>query len=122
METTLKLPVPFIKTGLALQSLRDSGYSIEAALGEVIDNSIEANANNIYIYLFKKETKKGKKYVHEIGIVDDGNGMSKDILQYYPQIGFSTRYMRTDTIGKYGVGAKLAALNYAKRFEVWSRT
>ena len=56
-----KLPVPFIKTGQALQSLRDSGYSIEAALGEVIDNSIEANANNIYIYLFKKENKKGKK-------------------------------------------------------------
>jgi len=122
METTTKSPVPFIKTGQALQSLRDSGYSFEAALGEVIDNSIEANANNIYIYLFKKETKKGKKHVHQIAIIDDGNGMPEEILHHYPQIGFSTRYMRTDTIGKYGVGAKLAALNYAKRFDVWSRT
>ncbi len=113
--------VPFIRTGQALQSLRDSGYTIEAALGEVIDNSIEANANNIYVYLFKKETKKGKKYVNEIGIVDDGQGMSPEILQYYPQIGYSTRYMREDTIGKYGVGAKLAALNFGKRFDVWSR-
>jgi hypothetical protein len=29
--------------------------------------------------------------------------------------------MRTDTIGKYGVGAKLAALNFARRIDVWSR-
>jgi hypothetical protein len=115
------VPVPFIKTGQALQSLRDSGYSIEAALGEVIDNSLEANANNIYIYLFKKENKKGKKQVNEIAIMDDGDGMPADILQYYPQIGYSTRYMRDDTIGKYGVGAKLAALNFATRFDVWSR-
>jgi hypothetical protein len=122
METTnTTSPVPFIKTGQALQSLRDSGYSIEAALGEVIDNSIEANANNIYIYLFKKENRKGKKQVHEITIMDDGDGMPPGILQYYPQIGYSTRYMRDDTIGKYGVGAKLAALNFATRFDVWSR-
>lgn len=118
MNTT---QVPFIRTGQALQSLRDSGYTIEAALGEVIDNSLEANANNIHIYLFKKENKKGKKYVSEIAIVDDGDGMSPEVLQYYPQIGYSTRYMRDDTIGKYGVGAKLAALNFAKRFDVWSR-
>lgn len=121
MENLITTPVPFIRTGQALQSLRDSGYSIEAALGEVIDNSIEANANNIHIYLFKKENKKGKKYVNEIAIIDDGDGMSKDVLQYYPQIGYSTRYMRTDTIGKYGVGAKLAALNFGRRFDVWSR-
>ena len=30
--------------------------------------------------------------------------------------------MRRDTIGKYGVGAKLAALNFAERIDVWSRT
>jgi hypothetical protein len=29
--------------------------------------------------------------------------------------------MRDDTIGKYGVGAKLAALNFGKRIDVWSR-
>ena len=29
--------------------------------------------------------------------------------------------MSTDTIGKYGVGAKLAALNFGRRIDVWSR-
>ena len=28
--------------------------------------------------------------------------------------------MRTDTIGKYGVGAKLAALNFARRIDIWT--
>lgn len=117
----VKKPVPFIKTGQALQSLRDSGYSVEAAFGEVIDNSIEADANNIDIHLFEGKNKAGKKCVTQIAFLDDGKGMEPEMLQYYPQIGFSTRYMSTDTIGKYGVGAKLAALNFARRFDVWSR-
>jgi hypothetical protein len=114
--------VPLIKTGQAILSLRDSGYTIEAALGEVIDNAIEANANTISIELFEGVNKKKKKCVSKIAIVDDGDGMNKELLQNYPQIGFSTRYMSTTTIGKYGVGAKLAAINYAKKFEVWSKT
>lgn len=124
METTTpaKKPVPFIKTGQALESLRDSGYSIEAALGEVIDNSLEADSNNIDIHLFEGKNKEGKKCVTQIAFIDDGKGMDVGTLQYYPQIGFSTRYMSTETIGKYGVGAKLAALNFARRFDAWSRT
>jgi hypothetical protein len=118
----MKNNLPVIKTGHALKSLRDSGYSIEAALGEVIDNSIEAKANVINIHLIDGKNKEYKKCVKEIVVIDDGQGMSPELLQYYPQVGFSTRYMRTDTIGKYGVGAKLAALNFAKRFDVWSRT
>ncbi len=117
-----KKSVPFIRTGQALQSLRDSGYSIEAALGEVIDNSIEANANNINVHFFEGKNKDDKKCVDQIAIIDDGDGMDIDTLHYYPQIGFCTRYMSTETIGKYGVGAKLAALNFARKFEVWSKT
>ena len=41
--------IPMMKTGQALQSLRDSGHSLPTALGEVIDNSVEAKANNITI-------------------------------------------------------------------------
>ncbi len=121
MKNILKNGIPFIKTGQALQSLRDAGYSIEAALGEVIDNSIEADANNIGVHLFEGKNKDGKKCVTQVVFIDDGKGMDTDLLQYYPQVGFSTRYMSSNTIGKYGVGAKLAALNFARRFDVWSR-
>lgn len=114
--------IPVITAGHALQSLRDSGHSLPTALGEVIDNSVEAKANNIQIHLEESSNTRGKKHVHRIVVSDDGIGMNDDTLHHYPVVGFSTRYMETDTIGKYGVGAKLAALNFGRRFDVWSRT
>lgn len=119
ISTETRLPV--IQTGQALQSLRDSGHSLPTALGEVIDNSIEAKANNVWIRLNEDDAKGRKKRVHQIAIADDGIGMSQEILHHYLVIGFSTRYMSTSTMGKYGVGAKLAALNFARRIDVWSR-
>ncbi|VEG40468.1 Uncharacterised protein [Mycolicibacterium flavescens] len=121
-NTTAPSGVPVILTGQALRSLRDSGYSLPAALGEVIDNSLEANANHIAVQMDEGTDLNGKRHVHRISFVDDGDGMADEVLQHYPQIGYSTRYMRTDTIGKFGVGAKLAALNFGQRLDVWSRT
>jgi hypothetical protein len=110
--------IPMIQTGQAIQSLRDSGYDLSAAIAEVVDNSIEANANNISIELIEGA---GKEKVSSILFIDDGGGMDVETLHHYLVLGFSTRWMRTDTIGKYGVGAKLAALNFARRIDVWSR-
>ena len=114
--------IPVILTGQALRSLRDSGYSLSAAIAEVVDNSLEAQANVVNIRLEERRVGKGKKHIHRISVSDDGSGMDLDVLHHYPQIGYSTRYMSTTTIGKYGVGAKLAALNYSERLDVWSRT
>lgn len=118
-ETTQRLPL--VLTGHALQSLRDSGFSVAAALAEPVDNSIEASANEIRIALGESKDRRGRTHVHQIAIVDDGDGMDRETLFHYLQLGFSTRYMSKSTIGKYGVGAKLAALNYAKAIDVWSR-
>ena len=113
--------IPVIRTTQALESLRDSGHSLPTALGEPTDNSIESGANCIHIRMDDGVNHRGKKHVHRIAIADDGCGMNSDVLQHYLVLGFSTRYMRKDTIGKYGVGAKLAALNFAQRIDVWSR-
>ncbi len=118
---TTTTPIPAILTGHALRSLRDAGYSLPAALAEPIDNSLEAGANRIRIQL-EEVTKNKKSHVHRITIADDGDGMSADTLHHYPQIGYSSRYLSLTGMGKYGVGAKLAALNYCERLEVWSRT
>jgi hypothetical protein len=109
-----------VLTGQALRSLRDSGYDLSAALAEPVDNSLEAEANSIVILL--QDDDRRKRRIHEIAVIDDGCGMNPDILQHYLQLGFSTRYMSKETIGKFGVGAKLAALNYGMRIDVWSRT
>ena len=120
--TTTTSRVPMVLTGQALNSLRDSGYDLATALGEPVDNSLEANANTVRIRLDESKNKRGKRHIHRIIIADDGEGMDKETLWHYLQLGFSTRYMSKDTIGKYGVGAKLAALNFGRRIDVWSRT
>lgn len=114
--------ISIIQPGQALMSLRDSGYSFPTAIAEVIDNSIEADANNIHIRLFESMNGNNKKHVERVAIADDGSGMPFDVLYRYMVIGHSTRWMKKDTIGKYGVGAKLAALNFALKIEAWSRT
>lgn len=114
-------PIPAMLAGRALQSLRESGYTLAAALGEVIDNSLEANANRVKVDL--REVQRGKrKAIDRIVVADDGDGMMDDVLHHYLQLGYSTRYMSETTIGKFGVGAKLAALNFSKRIDVWSKT
>lgn len=113
--------VPIVLTGQALRSLRDSGYSLSAAIAEVVDNSLEAKANEIHVRLDEESGRDKRRRIHRISVSDDGEGMDRELLQLYPQIGFSTRYMSSTTIGKYGVGAKLAALNYGERLDVWSR-
>ncbi|MEQ5795241.1 ATP-binding protein [Paracoccus sp. NFXS7] len=112
--------IPMVLTGQALLSLRDSGHSLPTALAEPIDNSLEARASKVAIHL-EKGIVNGRGVVSQIAISDDGDGMDPETLHHYLQIGYSSRYMRTDTIGKYGVGAKLAALNFAKRIDVFSR-
>ena len=112
--------LPMILTGHALMSLRDSGFSLPTALAEVVDNSIEARANTVLVRLDESDTH-GKKHVHRIAISDDGEGMDPELLHRYLQVGYSTRYMSKSTIGKYGVGAKLAALNFGTQIDVWSR-
>ena len=112
--------IPMMLPGQTLQSLRIP-VSILLPLAEVIDNSLEANGNLIQVRLDDARVK-GKNRVVRVVIADDGEGMDQDILHRYLQLGFSTRYMRRDTIGKYGVGTKLAALNFAEKIDVWSRT
>jgi hypothetical protein len=101
--------------------MRDSGFSLPTALGEAIDNALEADANTIVVDMREVPVDRKHNAVDRIAIVDDGTGMDDDILHRYLQVGFSTRYMRTDTIGKYGVGGITAALNFATRVDVWTR-
>lgn len=122
MDVKTETMIPIVLTGHALKSLRDSGHNLPTAIGEVVDNSIEANANHIQIRLDQKRDRRGKIRIRRIAVADDGEGMTSNTLQHYPQIGFSTRYMSTKNIGKYGVGAKLAALSFGQRMDIWSRT
>ena len=61
------------------ESHRDSGYKNAAyALGELVDNSIQAGAENVEVIMFEKWGRVGTRQmwnVNEVGILDDGSGM-----------------------------------------------
>ena len=74
----------------ALVSQRAAGYKNTAyALAELIDNSFDANAKNIQIFLLEKNLA-GRRKVEEILVLDDGDGMPADVLQGALQFGNTT--------------------------------
>ena len=77
-------------------ALRNTGYkNIESAVAEIIDNSEEANAKNAFVILGEHvDPSSGRKVVHEIGFLDDGDGMNSNILGSCLGIGSSTRFAR----------------------------
>ena len=119
--------LPLIKVDKALESLRASGFDIPAAVGEPVDNALQAKANTIKIKLVEGERKAGKAQtkrlvVEQIAFADDGLGMSSDVLHQCLVLGYSTRYDNRSGMGRFGVGATLAGISQAKRLEVYSRT
>ena len=89
--------LPLLELATAYQSLRDSGFDFSTAIGELIDNSVQANAKRIDI-IPKIEQKQFKgveglvPVITQVSVVDDGDGMDEKTLNGCPQLGFSTRY------------------------------
>ena len=59
-----------------LESLRGMSYSLETAVCDVIDNSISAGARTISVEIRRNEAG----HLFALDIIDDGCGMTRDIL------------------------------------------
>lgn len=108
------------------ESLRYNDYSIENGLGEIVDNAVEAGAQHINVFFEKRKIKNGRReteIVDSIAVVDDGCGMSKEILEKCLVLGCSMREKRNGKlgIGRFGVGMTLGSISLARRVEVFSR-
>lgn len=119
-------PVPLVVADRALTSLRASGHDYKSATGEVFDNSVQANANNIKLRFFTEKRvvgKNTKKYevVERVAIGDDGSGMPQDVLHKSLQLGYSSRYNDRTGMGRFGVGAKLGGISQGRRIDIYSR-
>lgn len=101
-------------------ALRNTGYkNIESAVAEIIDNSVEAKAKNIFIILREGVAVSGRKVVTEIGFLDNGEGMDFEVLGSCLGIGASTRKARKG-MGRFGVGLPQASLYACPEIEVYS--
>jgi hypothetical protein len=98
--------------------MRDSGFDLPTAVGEVVDNSIEAGALNIKIATgFEKAITEE---INEIAFSDDGTGIDPEILENVLTLGYSTRYNSREGMGRFGVGMKLAGISHGKRIDVYT--
>jgi len=111
LSTEEHLPPNFKKLEFALRSI---GYSFEAAVADLIDNSIDAQAKNILVRLVI--TKEGHL---DLVIWDDGWGMDGETLKEAMRFG-SDISRELERLGKFGLGLKLASLSQAKEVHVIS--
>jgi hypothetical protein len=93
--------------------LRGSDYSFESAIADVVDNSIEASAKNVSIWVDYDNL--------ELLVIDDGKGMSDSVHKESMKIASETRSYSTSDLGKYGTGMKAASLSQARRLTVGTR-
>jgi len=100
---------------MLMESTRAIGYTIEAAVADIIDNSITAQARNINIKFMTVD----KPY---ISILDDGLGMTFDILKDAMNYGSCdpNQERNENDLGRYGLGLKTASLSQCRRLIVVS--
>jgi Histidine kinase-, DNA gyrase B-, and HSP90-like ATPase len=101
--------------GRLVESLRHLGYGNYEAIADIVDNSIDADAQNITIRIQIKTNQ------HQILIADDGRGMSKRILDQAMRLGSLTDRDFNSDLGKFGMGLVTASLSIAKKLHVVSR-
>lgn len=105
------------KASTLMGSLRSMGYSFESAVADVVDNSISAHAQNVRI-LFPTSPMDELA----LGILDDGDGMSDDVLFEAMRYGcLSAEEERSeDDLGRFGMGMKSASLSQCRILTVVS--
>ena len=104
------------KAARVFQALRSMGYSLNAAVADVGDNSITAGrAKRIDILFVRSEGQ------FTLSICDDGVGMSRDELVEAMSLGSEGSYEEED-LGKFGMGMKTASLSQCRKLTVASRT
>lgn len=102
-------------------ALCNSGYKdIESAMAEIVDNSIQAEAQNVLVIIKDRVPSWGKKsQVCEVAFLDDGNGMTPEWVQGCLRFGNGTR-RTAKGMGKFGVGLPQSSLYACPRVEVYS--
>ncbi len=97
-----------------ISSLRDMGYEFATAVADLVDNCIEAGANQVDIDV---EWDGDGSWV---SIADNGSGMPATTLKEAMRYG-SERDYSDDDLGKFGLGMKTASMSQCRRLTVSSQ-
>ena len=107
------------RASVLIESLRDIGYTLDAALADIVDNSISADAKHVRIFA---ECDPERSPV--IAIVDDGAGMSEAELIEAMRPGSRSPLDERGSadLGRFGLGLKTASFSQCRRLTVVSRS
>ncbi len=100
------------------ESLRAFGYDLPTALADIIDNSITANARNVWIEMIWAGQQS------RILIRDDGIGMAEPRLRQAMKPGSLSPLAdrAKDDLGRFGLGMKTASISQCRCLTVLSKT
>lgn len=103
--------------GSLIESLRAFGYTLEASIADIIDNSIVAQALNIHIQF----TWRGD--ASTIAVIDDGYGMTEAELINAMRAGSRNPLDSRDLndLGRFGLGLKTASFSQCRKLTVGSK-
>lgn len=105
------------RASVLIEAMRDIGYSFEAAVADIVDNSIAANARIVEV---RYGWSDGGPW---ISIVDDGDGMSRDQLLEAMKLGSKSPLLKRDAddLGRFGLGLKTASFSQCRHLSVVTR-
>src|SRR6185437_15058752 len=113
-----------IPAELAIRAMRDSGYRNTAyALAELIDNSVQAKASLVELICNEEMVQvndRKRRRVKSIGVLDNGTGMTPDLLRHALQFGYGTHLDDRSGIGRFGIGLPNASISQGRRVDVWT--
>lgn len=101
-----------------IESLRAFGYSPEAAVADLVDNSISAEAKNIWIDFHWAGADS------TVRVADDGRGMTESSLITAMRPGSMSPLEQrlAKDLGRFGLGLKTASFSQAREVTVMSST
>lgn len=99
-----------------IESMRAVGYTVEAAVADIVDNSLSAQARMVQV---QYDAAAGNPFV---AILDDGYGMAPDELTNAMRHGSSnpTDQRGASDLGRFGLGLKTASLSQCRKLTVVS--
>ena len=109
-----RIVVPYAP--ILVESTRSIGYSFEAAVADIIDNSISALASEIQVVFSSQDPQW-------LYVVDNGWGMTEEELENAMRYGSrsSRDKRRKDDLGRFGLGLKMASLSQCREVTVISK-